>query len=246
MHLQVADPDLDDELPANYPAARPRRYGACARLRLGTATMPCVFLTCRHNLLSDELTGPKWDGESSLQGRPTCSLRFAAEGKHNAAAIGETGGWCVSTVEDWLRRALVALLLGLGVDEFIRTDKHGKQRFREPGTHEHLRASTRFGDISNLVDAAFKSLPPLNAPPVRHLTRAEAEQFYPGRVSPRYGKPRQERAVSRALGGSVAPRTEQEAGNPEKTAATTARESNPQDGDARHVDFLLIDKHKCD
>src|ERR1017187_6251452 len=73
MHVALEEPELVDELSADYPAARPRRYGACLRLGLGER-MPCVFMTCRFNLLADEIQGPRWDGESELGGRPTCAL----------------------------------------------------------------------------------------------------------------------------------------------------------------------------
>jgi hypothetical protein len=100
------------------------------------------------------------------------------------------------------------------------------------------------------LDAAEARLR-LTLPPVRSLTREEAARLYPGRaISLDYGKakatkagreghpwgamtrqPRQERMVSGAVGGTVAPRAGQEAEIPEKIAPPVARDSNRQNGD---------------
>jgi hypothetical protein len=228
MHVALEEPELVDELPADYPDRRPRRYGACLRLGLGER-VPCVFVTCRHNLLSDEIAGPLWDGETSIKGLATCALRVAAEGRHSSVTISKLTVFCESTVEEWARRSSAKLLLGLGIDEFIRLGK-----YKKPRVHEHLRASPSLGNLAVLVEAAWKrGMPALNVPPARRLKRAEAEAAYPGKVHPDYGQPKGPGAVSRALGGAAAAPDEQEAETPKETAPPVAGDSNRQDGDGR-------------
>jgi hypothetical protein len=236
MHVALEEPELVDELPANYPAARPRRYGACLRLGLGI-TMPCPFATCRYSLLSDELKGEMWDGEADLGDRPTCSLAVASEGRHSSVTLAKLTTHCESSIEEWVRRSIRAFKAGLGIAEFNWPPKH--RGFKV------LAAET--DGLAALVEALFRrGLPPLKTSPVRHLTRDEVEATYPGKVHPRYGQPKEERAVSRALGGAAAAPAEKEEENLKETAAPAARESNTQDRGARHVDSLLIDKYKCD
>lgn len=241
MHVALEEPEPVDERPADYPDRRPRRYGACLRLGLGER-LPCVFLTCRFNLLADELQGPRWDGESPLEGRATCALRVAAEGRHNAEALASVMGHCESTIEEWLRRGQAKYLWRLGINEFIRDG-----RFRRPKHHGCKLDSGGTDGLAALVEARFRlPMPPLNTAPVRRLSREEVERVYPGMIHPAYGQPREERAIPGAVGGAVAATCEQEAETPKETEAPVARESNTQNADARHVDSLLIDRYKCD
>jgi hypothetical protein len=181
----VAGPDLDeelvDELPADYPAARPRRFGGCMRLGLGER-VPCVFLTCRANLLSDEIVGPLWDGEAPLEGRATCALRVAAAGRHSSVEISKLTAFCETTCEEWSRRSIVKLLAGLGVDEFLLVDKRGRQRFSRPRIHGFRVDRGGFTDLAELV-AKLPERPKVNTAPGRVLTVEEVAREYAGRMT---------------------------------------------------------------
>jgi hypothetical protein len=193
MHVALEEPELVDELPADYPAARPRRYGACLRLGLGER-MPCVFMTCRFNLLADEIQGPRWDGESELGGRPTCALRVAAEGQHSTVNLAALSGYCKSTIEEAVRHCISAFKAGLGIAEFNWPPKHRGFKVQ----------ATETDGLAALVEALFRrGLPPLKTSPVRRLSRAEVERLHPGKVHPRYGQPRESAGqADRRLGNS--------------------------------------------
>jgi len=221
----VEEPELD-ELPAEYPLRRPRTYAYCLAIGLGS-TMPCVWASCRHNLLVDELMGETHGEDVDLRTVETCSLAVAGRGPHSTArAMPALTGLAESTAEEVLRRGLAKTMAALGLDEYTRV-QHGQLRFIRP-KQRVLRPSKRDLDgICALVEALFKrGLPPLNAPPVRHLSPAEVGRLYgSSRVHPAYGQPRQ----AGALGGAAAAPAGQEAETRKETAAPAARDSNRQD-----------------
>jgi hypothetical protein len=181
MHVALEEPELVDELPPDYPARRPRRYGDCLRLGLGI-TMPCPFATCRYSLLSDELRGEMWDGEADLGDRPTCSLAVASEGRHSSVTLAKLTTHCESSIEEWVRRGVRAVKEGLGIAEFDWP----------PMNRGFKVQSTELDGLASLVEALFKrGLPPLKTPPVRHLTKAQVTRIYGAdRLHPQYGQPK--------------------------------------------------------
>ncbi|MBN2573555.1 MAG: hypothetical protein JXP73_03245 [Deltaproteobacteria bacterium] len=210
MHLAVAaqpDETADElrKLPARFPARRPKRYARCLALGLGI-TVPCPFARCRHNLLFDELRGETLP-DADLWRRETCSLAVAARGQHKAATIGGFVGGSETFAEEALRCALVGVMRALGCDELVRLNKNGAPRLRRPMRKGYKLDSKGMDGLADLVEARWKrGLPRLKVPPVRRLSRAEAEVAYPGKLHPAYGEPRQTtQAGSLPPGGTAKP-----------------------------------------
>jgi hypothetical protein len=175
MHMLVVEVDEHEE---PYLRARPRTYGECVVRGLGT-TRPCPHASCRHSLLSDEMKGQTHGDDVDLETVETCSLAVAGRGPHSSVEISRLTVFCESSVEEWVRRGVRAVKEGLGISEFNWP----------PQNHGYKLQSTETDGLTVLVENLFRrGLPPLKTPPVRHLSRAEAEQLYPGKVSERYGE----------------------------------------------------------
>jgi hypothetical protein len=84
-----------------YTSAIPRTWGDCQERALGTATNPCAYLRCRHNLLLDisedtgsykvtwpHLASGHYGDEYDALPRHTCALRVADEGGMTLDEIG--------------------------------------------------------------------------------------------------------------------------------------------------------------
>jgi hypothetical protein len=183
--------------------------------------------------LADETRGEMFSDDTDLWERETCALAVAARRVHSKVEVSKIIGHCESTTEEVMRRGLVKLLLGLGIDENIRLHSTGELRFIRL-KHRGCPNKRELDGLGALVEALFKKgLPPLKTSPVRRLSREEVEAIYPGQVHPDYGEPKQERAIPRAVGGAAAAPAQQEAEIPKETAPPVAGESNRQDGDAR-------------
>jgi hypothetical protein len=223
MHVALEEPELVDEMPADYPLRRPRTYAYCLAIGLGI-TVPCCFATCRHSLLSDELRGEMLP-DLDLWERETCVLAVASRGRHSTMELVKITGHCESVIEAIQRGGILKLLAGLGINEFLRNGK-----FKRPRLHGCGLDTGRDG-FHDLVEARFKrGLPLLNTPPVRRLTRAEVARLYgKANLHPRYGEPRA--SQEGAVGGAAAAPAGQEAEPPKETAPPVARESNRQNED---------------
>jgi hypothetical protein len=86
---------------SDYTSAIPRTWGDCQERALGTATNPCAYLRCRHNLLLDisedtgsykvtwpHLASGHYGDEYDALPRHTCALRVADEGGMTLDEIG--------------------------------------------------------------------------------------------------------------------------------------------------------------
>jgi hypothetical protein len=86
---------------SDYTAKIPRTWGDCQERALGTATNPCAYLRCRHNLLLDisedtgsykvtwpHLASGHYGDEYDALPRHTCALRVADEGGMTLDEIG--------------------------------------------------------------------------------------------------------------------------------------------------------------
>ena len=245
MHTMVADPDLDntdDQEPSVLRLLhhRPRTFATCLAFGLGTV-VPCPFASCRHSLLADELRGEMFSDDTDLWERETCALAVAARRCHSKVEVAKISGHCESTTEEAMRRGFAKLLVGLGLDEYIRLHVTGELRFVRPKQRGCRPNKRELDGLGALVEALFKrGLPPLKTPPVRHLTKAQVTRIYGAdRLHPQYGQPREERAVSKALGGAATAPAEQEAETLKETAAPVGSDSNRQNGDARKSDVAV-------
>jgi len=86
---------------SDYTSAIPRTWGDCQERALGTATNPCAYLRCRHNLLLDisedtgsykvtwpHLASGHYGDEYDALPKHTCALRVADEGGMTLDEIG--------------------------------------------------------------------------------------------------------------------------------------------------------------
>ena len=111
-----------DEADTLQHTERPRTWGECQERALGTASRPCGYLRCKHNLLVDvdgrtgsykvtwpHLTAGAYGDEYGAYPQHTCALRVAEQGGMTLEEIGSVMNLTRERVRQIETRALYAL-----------------------------------------------------------------------------------------------------------------------------------------
>ena len=112
----------DDKADTIEHTERPRTWGECIERALGTASRPCGYLRCRHNLLIDvdgrtgsykvtwpHLTDGHYGDEYRALPAHTCALRVAEQGGMTLDEIGQVMNLTRERVRQIETKALYAL-----------------------------------------------------------------------------------------------------------------------------------------
>ena len=104
------------------PEPRPRTYGECQERGLGTAALPCAYVSCKYNLALDvsptsgaikinrlDAIDPE-NGTLDVRALPeTCALRVADRGGAHLIEIGDLLGLCRERIRQVEAKGLAAL-----------------------------------------------------------------------------------------------------------------------------------------
>ncbi len=132
---------------SDYTSAIPRTWGDCQERALGTATNPCAYLRCRHNLLLDisedtgsykvtwpHLASGHYGDEYDALPQHTCALRVAEQGGMTLDEIGEMMNLTRERVRQIETKALLRLR---DLSELVRIVDDELEGSPSPGRGSH-------------------------------------------------------------------------------------------------------------